>query len=233
MVRFTGRIFFHQYLPAKPTRCGIKAFILSESDSGYCLRPKVYTGKHSFQREPGTLLTESVVTSLLDGYEDKVHIVYMDNFYSSPHLFSVLEEKNSGACATVRANRVAMPNDLKPKNLKLSKGDDPVFMRSDNLVACAWHNTKRLTLLSTENTNLTIDKRIKSKGAVGGDRTIEKPVIAEQYTDCMAGVDHLDQLLGSYQFPTSVSNGITPFSTEPRNWFGQWLHLLLRSKRKQ
>ena len=125
----------------------------------------------------------------------------MDNFYSSPHLFSVLEEKNSGACATVRANRVATPNDLKPKNLKLSKEDDPVLMRSGILVACAWHSTKQLTLLSTENTNLTIDKRIKSKGAVGGDRTIEKPVIAEQYTDCMAGVDLLDQLIGSYQFP--------------------------------
>lgn len=201
MVKFKGRIFFRQYLPAKPTRWGIKAFILSESDSGYCLRSKVYTGKHSFQREPGTLLTESVVTSLLDGYEDKGHIVYMDNFYSSPHLFSVLEEKNIGACGTVRANRVGMPNDLKPKNLKLSKGDDPVFMRSGNLVACAWHDTKRLTLLSTVNTNLTIDKRIKSKGAVGGYRTIEKPVIAEQYNDCMAGVDRPDQLLGSYQFP--------------------------------
>ena len=125
----------------------------------------------------------------------------MDNFYSSPHLFSVLEEKNIEACGTVTANRVAMPNDLKPKNLKLSKGDDPVFMRSGNLVACAWHDTKWLTMLSTVNTNLTIDKRIKSKGAVGGYRTIEKPVIAEQYNDCMAGVDHLDQMLGSYQFP--------------------------------
>ena len=61
-----------------------------------------------------------------------------------------------------------MSNDLKPNNLKLSKGDDPVFMRSGNLVACAWHDTKRLTLLSTVNTNLTIDKRIRSKGSPGG-----------------------------------------------------------------
>lgn len=143
MIKFKGRIFFHQYLPAKPTRWGIKAFILSESDSGYCLRSKVYTGKHSFQWEPGTLLTENVVTSLLDGYEDKGHVVFMDNFYSSPHLFSLLEEKKIGACGTVSANRIAMPNDLKPQNFKLSKGDDPVFMRSGNLVACAWHDTKR------------------------------------------------------------------------------------------
>ena len=31
-------------------------------------------------------LTEQVVTSLLDGYESKGHVVYMDNFYSSPSL---------------------------------------------------------------------------------------------------------------------------------------------------
>lgn len=104
------------------------------------MRSKVYTGKHSFQREPGTLLTENVVTSLLDGYEDKGHIVFMDNFYSSPHLFSLLEKKKIGACGTVSANRIAMPNDLKPQNLKLSKGDDPVFMHSGNRVACAWHD---------------------------------------------------------------------------------------------
>ena len=31
-------------------------------------------------------LTEQVVTNLLDGYEGKGHVVYMDNFYSSPSL---------------------------------------------------------------------------------------------------------------------------------------------------
>lgn len=89
-------------------------------------------------------------------------------FTLSPHLFSLLEEKKIGACGTVSAKRIAMPNDLKPQNLKLSKGDDPVFMRSGNLVAYAWHDTKRLILLSTVSTNLTIDKRTRSKSAPGG-----------------------------------------------------------------
>lgn len=61
--------------------------------------------------------------------------------------------------------------------------------------------TKWLTLLSTVSTNLTIDKRTRSKSAPGGYRTVEKPTIAEQYNACMAGVDRLDQMLGSYQFP--------------------------------
>jgi len=44
---------------------------------------------------------------------------------------------------------------LLPSQLNLAKGDDPVFARSDNLVACAWHNTKRVHFLSNVHTNLT------------------------------------------------------------------------------
>lgn len=200
ITKFKGRISFRQYLPAKPTKWGIKDFVLSESESGYCLKSMIYTGKCSFKRNPGQALGDQVVTELLEGYENKGHIVYMDNFYSAPFLFAKLEENNIGAFGTVKVNRKGMPEQLNPKNLKLKKGDDPVFMRSGNLVACTWHDTKRLSLLSTVDTNLTVDKRIRKKGAQGGHREMEKPVMAERYNNCMAGVDRLDQMLGSYQY---------------------------------
>ena len=71
-------------------------------------------------------------------------------------------------------------------------------MRSDNLVACAWQDTKRVNSLSTVDTNLTIDKAIRSRGGEGGHRNVEKPVIAERYNSNMGGVDSLDQMLGTY-----------------------------------
>lgn len=46
MVKFKGRIFFRQYLPAKPTKWGIKEFILAEAKTGYALKSVVYTGKN-------------------------------------------------------------------------------------------------------------------------------------------------------------------------------------------
>ncbi|KXJ24897.1 PiggyBac transposable element-derived protein 4 [Exaiptasia diaphana] len=52
-IKFKGRIFFRQYPPAKPTKWGIKDFVSSESESGYCLKSQIYTGKSSFQRNPG------------------------------------------------------------------------------------------------------------------------------------------------------------------------------------
>ena len=95
-----------------------------------------------------------------------------------------------------------MPKELLQKNIKLSKGDDPVFMRSGNMVACAWHDTKHLTMLSTVDTNLTIDKEVRTKRSEGGHkRTIEKPVAVERYNQNMAGVDRFDQIVGTYQYP--------------------------------
>ena len=203
MVKFKGRIFFRQYLPAKPTRWGIKEFILAEAKTGYALKSIVYTGKTSFQRTAGVGLSEQVVLDLPEGFEDKGHKVYMDSFYSSPSLFLKLKEKNIGACGTVNCNRKGMPQELKPSALSLKKGDSPVFMRKkdDDLIACAWHDTKRLTLLSTIDNNLTVDKNVRSRENNTGYRTVEKPVIAEQYNHFMGGVDTLDQLLGTYQYP--------------------------------
>ena len=133
MVKFKGRLAFRQYLPAKPTRWGIKQFVLAEAKSGYCLKSVVYSGKTSFARLAGVSLSEQVVLSLLEGYENKGHIVHLDNFYSAPILF--------------------------------------------------------------------IDKAVKSRGGEGGYRTVEKPVIAERYNSKMGGVDCLDQMLGTYQYP--------------------------------
>ena len=94
-----------------------------------------------------------------------------------------------------------MPKELLQQNIKLKKGDDPVFMRSGNMVACAWHDTKRLPMLSTIDTNLTVDKEIRSKDHASGHRTVEKPVAVARYNHSMAGVDRFDQMLGTYQYP--------------------------------
>ena len=202
MVKFKGRIFFHQYMPAKPTKWGLKEFVLCEAKTGYQLKHIIYTGKSSFPTDASVPFTTQVVTSLLERYRNQGHIVYLDNYYSSPELFLTLEKDfEIGACGTVRPNRRHMPSFLLPAELKLSKGDDPVFARSGNMVACTWHDTKRVHLLSTVHTNLTIDQQIRSKPSPTGYRNVEKPVIADIYNENMNGVDLLDQKLGSYMYP--------------------------------
>lgn len=77
---------------------------LHDSQTGFVLQFEVYTGKDSSQdRKVG--LGAMVVSSLLNGFEGKRHVVYTDNFYSSVELFESLKLKKIGACGTMHANR--------------------------------------------------------------------------------------------------------------------------------
>ena len=57
--------------------------------------------------------------------------------------------------------------------------------------------------LSVVYNDITIDEEIRKRGAERGKRTVEKPVMAELYNVnyYMAGVDRMDQLLGTYAYP--------------------------------
>lgn len=147
---------------------------------------------------PGFSITEN-------GFENKGHKVFTDNNYTSPVLYKELQNRIIGATGTVKPGRKGMSADLHPQRLALTKGDDPVFMYSNDMVTCAWHDTKRVHFLSTTESNNTIDKRVRKRGAEGGYRTVEKPVIAEVYNQSMGGVDLFDQKLGSYSFPHKSS----------------------------
>ena len=45
MVGFKGRLSFIQYLPKKPTKWGMKAYVLADSKTGYVYNWRLYTGK--------------------------------------------------------------------------------------------------------------------------------------------------------------------------------------------
>jgi len=203
MIKFKGRIFFRQYMPAKPTMWGIKTFALCESNTGYALRFIIYTGKNTFEvdRSSKLTITEQVCLELMRGYEDRGYQLYMDNFYSSPQLFNELKQRGVGACGTVKHNRKFMPYDLQPSVLALNKGDDPVFMRCQDLVTCAMMDTKRVHFLSSIHSDNTFEKIVRDRKSVGGHRTVVRPVMCDAYNDHMNGVDVLDQKLGSYSYP--------------------------------
>ena len=78
MIKFKGRIFFRQYLPAKPTKWDIKTFALCESNTGYGLKFMVYTGKNTFQVDQTSPLTitEQTCLALMQGFENNGYELY-------------------------------------------------------------------------------------------------------------------------------------------------------------
>lgn len=45
MIGFKGRLSFRQYMPAKPTKYGIKVWMAANSSNSYVLNFSVYLGK--------------------------------------------------------------------------------------------------------------------------------------------------------------------------------------------
>ncbi|XP_053402637.1 piggyBac transposable element-derived protein 4-like [Mercenaria mercenaria] len=169
MIKFKGRIFFRQYMPAKPTKWGIKTFALCGSNTGYGLRFLIHTGKNTFSADRSS--------------EQELKV------------------QGIGACGTVKPNRKFMPFAMQPSALALDEGDDPEFVRTQDLITCAMVDTKRVHFLSSVHSDNTFDKVVRDRKAAGGRRTVVRPVMCDAYNSHMNGVDVLDQKLGSYSYP--------------------------------
>ena len=81
MVGFRGRLSFRQYMPAKPTKYGIKVWMAADSSNGYVLNYDVYLGKEANQRPRIYGLGYDVVTKMVRPFMNKNHHVYFDNFF--------------------------------------------------------------------------------------------------------------------------------------------------------
>ena len=95
MIPFKGRLVIKQYMKDKPTKWGIKVFVLADARNGYTVRLQVYAGINSTISSAAPGLSTRVVLELLDGLETNSPKFYMDNYYTSPELFMALYKKES------------------------------------------------------------------------------------------------------------------------------------------
>ena len=113
MIPFKGRLSIKQYMKDKPTKWGIKVFVLADARNGYTVRLRIYGGKNSNLATNDSGLCSRVVLELLNGLENNCPKVYMDNYYISPELFLALYNKEVNACGTATQNRKFFPSELK------------------------------------------------------------------------------------------------------------------------
>ncbi|CAI7992357.1 PiggyBac transposable element-derived protein 4, partial [Geodia barretti] len=119
MIGFKGRLTFIQYMPKKPTKWGLKAYVLADSTTGYMYNWILYTGKDDSLGDP-LGMTAAVVLRLVEPISGLGHHIYMDNFYTSPALFLRLRSLGFGACRTLRLTRRGVPAEAK---MRLEKGE--------------------------------------------------------------------------------------------------------------
>ena len=128
MINFKGWLLFLQYLPKKPQKWGMKAWVLEVTTSGCAWGWHLYTGKEEkrVQRKTSPIVL-SWGWSVMGGWRGR--IVYMDKF---PALLEELSEKGFGGCGTVWGNRRGVLVSL--RGTKLKKGE----VSAARMVEC-WH----------------------------------------------------------------------------------------------
>ena len=130
MVAFKGRSPIKQYIPSKPHKWGYKIYCLSSED--YLLHFEVYAGKEERSADGATYHT---VMRMLQGYENKAHILFTDNWFTSPALLLALQHKGIRLCGSVRRNRKGMPAITEADVRALGRGEWLQQQKGDATVA--------------------------------------------------------------------------------------------------
>ena len=92
MLKFHGRLKFKQYNPSKRARFGLKLYRLCESSGdmcGYTWNFKLYSGQDRDESMPAST---KVALDLCRDLLGKGYYLYLDNWYSSPQIFSVFSK---------------------------------------------------------------------------------------------------------------------------------------------
>ena len=196
MIKFKGRLGFKQYIKNKPTKWGIKVFVLSDATTGYV---KIYTGaatavdEHTSADNPGA--TSRVVLGFINGLEQYHPRLYVDNYYTSPKLFLRLYNKGVGACGTARYTCKYYPRDLVvPKNKEKGHYD---YHASGPLLACCWVDARLLTTIHQAVASSTTPQ-VKRTTSEGVHIWVVCPPLMPDYLRFMRDVDVGNQLLACY-----------------------------------
>ena len=188
-----------QYMRDKPTKWGLKLFVLADSSNGYTVDFNMYTGKTNTPIIHGLAfdVVMALVTSasLGTGYH-----LYMDNFYSSPALFNALRYIQVGACGTYRENRKGCPRLRDNALTKKAARGSIRWLREDNVLFVKWMDTKEVAVCSTIHQAFSgeeVVRQVKQNDQWRQQRfPCPAPIMA--YNRYMGGVDRSDQLLNYY-----------------------------------
>lgn len=117
----------------------------------------------------------------------------MDNYYTSPELFSELDLLNTYACGTVRTNRKGVPKAFSA--VKRMKQGDGIFRRKGNLLAVKFHDKRDIHMLTTfHEAKLLVTDRVNKN-----NEPVVKPNTIIDYCKYMGGVDVNDQICQYYE----------------------------------
>ena len=118
---FRGKCGFKQFMPNKPSKYGLKFFILADAKTSYCFDAIFYTGKAANQPKAINLGQKFVLELSKPLFNTGINIT-MDNWFTSFPLVRELLLNNLTVIVTIKHNKREIPKEmLERPNKKNSK----------------------------------------------------------------------------------------------------------------
>lgn len=203
-IGFKGRVVFKMYNPQKPTKWGLRVYVLADCATGYVSVLLPYYGTATTQQliRPELPFTSRIVlqlcSTLLETTNGSGYHLYTDRFYTGYDLAQELLSLKIHTTGTVMSNRRGLPADIaKQKKMKIQKHEVVAFRKNKTMVL-VWKDKRPVHMLSTlHNPSTDLVTRKVAKGEV---EEFQKPRAIIDYTQHMGAVDRADHYCASYSF---------------------------------
>jgi hypothetical protein len=151
----------------------------------------VYLGKQRQLATEEITSTHGIVLQLIRRVEGFGHKLFMDNYFSSPALFDDLLQRKINSCGTVRIDRRELPRDIRPRSMKLKRGDLVTRVKG-SLSVVRWKDKRDVFVLTNMHPPPFEGNFVDENGRA------PKPQVIEDYNAHMGYVDKSDRMVNSY-----------------------------------
>lgn len=199
MVKSKHRSGIRQYIKNKPTKWGIKLWVLADSANGYTCDFDVYIGRNAAAVPSANGLGYDVVMRLVQPLINQGYHLYFDNFYTSVTLVKDLFRLMIPATGTAAENRRGFPESMKNSKqwARREQRGSMRWKRDGVCLALQWKDNRPVTMLtSIDNANdfVNVDRNEKVRNVWQRVR-VKQPKAVHHYNQYMNAVDRSDQII--------------------------------------
>jgi hypothetical protein len=208
-VSFKKQISFKTYNPKKPTKWGMKIYVLPDSATGHICTFLPYYGKHTSDKleRPDVPFSSRIILHFLSKLCQTVqnaasYHIYADRYYTSVNLAKEIGEMKCHITGTIMANRKENPSGIRAK---FPLHETRAYRNADIRIL-AWRDKGVVLMCSTwhtAETQVVCRKNKKTKT----DEILQKPCIISDYTKNMGGADIVDHYNSTYRFFINLLSG--------------------------